>query len=302
MNEIIHIGFSKCASTYLQSIIRANRNINFIYKSKRFAILKENGRSIHEFEITNQKYNDIIVFESDEHIILPSFNTTLSVRGTTIDDVKIVIDKIYRYNKHVKIIMIIRNHFELLASRYSQYIIGAGGTETFDNFIKKLNGFNDDSEIDFFQNFYYEIRRLFQEKFGNNFLLILFEDIKKNSKFELKKVQDFIGTDLELPKNSKNIFTMRKGLSKWATLFIRRLNKLFVIKKQTYNKKIDVVLPISMYFNILRSIRVLDYYLPNNNIKNNPLIVERVHNKFKDDNKKLSCCLNRKIEELGYLL
>jgi len=293
MNEIIHIGFSKCASTFLQSMFSQSREINYIYKSKRFSLLDEDRKA---FQLIDAKIN----FESDEHILLPSYHPLLKVRGTKLSDVRRILLNIKRNNSTTKVFLVIRNQVALLRSRYSQYIVGGGGTESIDSFICTLNGFETPT-LDYYENYYCEIINTCTNILGeDNVLVVLFEDLKSDAAIELNRINEFCG--VSFAGGSKSVLSMRKGLSAKASELVRIMNHFVVVEKQDYRGNKRLKLPRTVYTNLIRSIRLVDFFSPGSKLLISEKVRARIENKFKSDNERLQNLLGKDIAMLGYYI
>lgn len=291
MKEVIHIGFSKSASTFLQSLFEDNDDVNFIYKSKRFSLLDEDKEEVDLSEnLTN--------LESDEHIVLPSYNKDLNVRTTKLEDVKKILDRIHNHNSDAKIVLVLRNQLGLLPSRYSQYIV-SGGDKSITEFVSILNGFEGD-QGDNFQNYYCQIVKMIVDLFGKESTLILFfEEINSNRVDSIKKISEFLNVNLT-PKQS-TIFSRRKGLTKNGIKMVRFINSYLVKNNENYQGVFETRIPIFFYKNLIRVVRLIDYFLPKTKEKLTSEEIKIIAEKFKEDNQNLSEYLNKDIRSLGYL-
>lgn len=290
MKEVIHIGFSKSASTFLQSLFEGNEELNFIYKSKRFSLLDEDTDRVDLSEsLTN--------LESDEHIILPSYNDHLNVRTTRLEDVKKILVRIYNHNPDAKIILVLRSQLGLIPSRYSQYIV-SGGDKSITEFVSILNGL--EKKEDDFQNYYYQIIKMIVEFFGKeNTLILFFEEINSDRIGSIKKLSEFLNVSL-VPKES-NILSRRKGLTKYGLRIIRFLNRFLVKNNENYKGVLETRIPVFLYKNIIRFVRLIDYFLPKKKENISAKEREYIIGKFKEDNNQLSKYLSKEIKPLGYL-
>lgn len=290
MKEVIHIGFSKSASTFLQSLFEGNEELNFIYKSKRFSLLDEDTDMVDLSEsLTN--------LESDEHIILPSHNDHLNVRTTRLEDVKKILIRIYNHNPDAKIILVLRSQLGLIPSRYSQYIV-SGGDKSITEFVSILNGLEENE--DDFQNYYFQIIKMMFEFFGKeNTLILFFEEINSDRIGSIKKLSEFLNVSL-VPKES-NILSRRKGLTKYGLRIIRFLNRFLVKNNENYKGVLETRIPVFLYKNIIRFVRLIDYFLPKKKENISAKEREYIIGKFKEDNHQLSEYLSKDIKPLGYL-
>lgn len=293
MQEVIHIGFSKSASTFLQSLFDDIENVNYTYKSKRFSLLDEPKTEYKPLE-------DGLNIESDEHIILPSYSTRLNTKGTIIKDVKKIIIKIHDHNPDAKLILVIRNQVDLIRSRYSQYVLG-GGKKSLNEFVKVLAGYKNNSE-DFYQNYYYQIISFIEELFGQDQLLVIFyEDLKSNKEEIISNLESYI--ECKVSWNPSNIFSRRKGLSDKGIELLRSLNELVIENNKDYRGNIKAKVPAFIYTNLVRVLRGLDFYFPNSSesVELSPKLKDFIINKFRQDNELLSNHFERNLKDLGYI-
>tara|TARA_R110002096_G_scaffold170131_13_gene342316 strand:- start:4193 stop:5071 length:879 start_codon:yes stop_codon:yes gene_type:complete len=290
MNEIIHIGFSKCASTFLQSLFSEVDGINYIYKSKRYSLLNENKKDI-------RLNKQLINLESDEHIVLPCYNHELNTHGTMLNTLELVLDNIYNKNPNTKLILVIREHKDLILSRYSQYVIG-GGKETINDFVDILLGIGN-TQQNYFQNYYYEIISLIERKFSKeNLKVIIYEELK-NSKDEIVlSLADYIGVYL-VPKES-NIKSHRKGLSKSGLEILRLLNKVLIKEKKNIYDEYNAYIPAYFYKILVKIIRVFDYNMSPKKYKLLASQSKYINELFAEDNIKLAKWFNKDLKKYGY--
>tara|TARA_Y100001970_G_scaffold293438_1_gene440209 strand:- start:15866 stop:16825 length:960 start_codon:yes stop_codon:yes gene_type:complete len=313
----LHIGFSKSASSWLQAYFKQVKNIFFIEKSRFFAPLNNDlnkygkGQKYYYSLFEEANINDIKL-ESDEHIILPDIHPLLSIHGTTLESVKLIIDRIKNTIEQPKIILVIRNHQSLILSRYSQYIVD-GGKLTFKDFFNEIINCSLDHK-NYFENYYYLIINELYNKFGNENVHIIFqENLLKDEDDTLVKLNKFMDVPLDF-NVKRNLFNQRMGLSLWGVKILRIIN-LFLIKekgllnqnKGTYKPNITRI-PYFIYFNLfVRGIRFFDYsssYFIRRNIKEllDDDIINKINNIFSDDNKKLNNLFDENLEEKGYFI
>jgi hypothetical protein len=122
--QVLHIGFSKCASSYLRALFRAQPSIHMVFKSGFFTPLVSGAMTFAQYQSLFRNEDDILNVESDEHLTLPGVHPHLGVRSTTLREFEAVVDKIKEYTPDVKIMMVVRNQASLIVSRYSEFLIG----------------------------------------------------------------------------------------------------------------------------------------------------------------------------------
>lgn len=292
MNQVIHIGFSKSASTFLQSIFSSASDINYIYKSGRFSIFdnKVDSPTLSE---------SLLNFESDEHIVLPEWHPRLNrVRVTRIEPLEQTFAKIKENAPGSKIILVLRNQYSMIVSRYSQYVVGSGGRLNFEDFLIQMLG--DDGGQNFYENYYHRIVMMLEKYFGReNILTLFYEDIKYNSEGVLKQVCEFSQHDFT--NLSPSFKSKRQGLSKQGLSRVRKLNKFLVAQNQPKVEEVKTRVPKLVYDNIVRSVRLIDTGKGGGKITLPDHLKGRLYEHFHDDNLKLSSYFNRDLSQLGYL-
>ena len=304
MNNILHIGFSKCASSWLQSVFKSlNDSFFYIEKSHFFSPLYINKYKKYSDYFVNAKENQICI-ESDEHIILPDYCNELNTHGTKLESVDKVFKKIKNEISETKIILVIRNHKSLIVSRYSQYIV-SGGNYKFDRFFNIING--KEISMDYFQNYYGKIIQSLYNIFKKeNVHIILQEELFTNKEIEFSKLMDFIGSQTRV--YSMNIFNQRKGLSIFGLMVLRWINSFIVIEKESIKNPIKTLIPRFIYsYFLVRLIRLIDFYFFRLRKFNAINLINSSHNKylskkFKEDNYLLSKILNKPLDNLGYII
>jgi hypothetical protein len=305
--DAIHIGFSKCGSTFLQSYLRQHSKIFLTHKLHFFSPFDfDNFKKGIEYYSQHFKFAGIgsVKVDSDEHIILPIYHPVLGSAATTIDSVKTVVQRIKATVEDVKIILIIRNQVSLILSRYSEYLL-AGGKYSFKTFLEENLCCSLDQK-NYYQNFYSEVIKILNENFSqSNVLVLLQEEFWTERKKVIERLCEFLNINVEYPTNTK-IRDRRIGLSYRGMIFMRALNRLLVISPENFLRPAKTKLPYGIYKFLQRLIRLIDYFLPESLKGSRDQIFPRelklkVQNIFKEDNIKLSISLNKDLKSLGYL-
>ena len=306
---ILHIGFSKCASTFLRSIFRTHPDINLLPKSFYFSpfnIYKGDDHKSYKNLISEYLNPEKTNIESDEHILLPDIHPKLKVRATTLKSLEQSFKDIKREISNVKIFFVIRNHASLLLSRYSEYILN-GGDCSFEEFFKQLVSSNDLNEGGFFQNYYYQIYNMLIDIFGKeNVIFLIQELITKEKSAEIDKLFNFLKV-ARIETNKINFINRRVGLSLISLNLLRRFNICFVKEIEQYKKPMNTRVPLFLYKLFIRSLRVIDYYLIKNfSTSKGKLLKEELSDelrqKFGMDNRKLSEQVCVDLSQYGYFL
>lgn len=288
--EIIHIGFSKSASTYLQSIFEATPGFIYHYKSGKYNLNDEN------IETVSEAYNDQIILESDEHIILPEWHPKLHrVRVTQIPSIKPSFEYIKRKSNNSKIILVIRSQYQLIVSRYSQFIVGSGGKLSFQEFFDEMLN----EEENFYENYYHRIISLLHEIFGrDNVKTLIYEELKHNEEKFIAELSTF--TEIPFKYSPAKFKSIRKGLTKRGLTWVKNLNKLLVPKSQPEKSKVRTFVPRLFYASLIRAIRLFDGYFPGEKLKLTEKQEKKISRTFSLDNQLLEELLNKDLSPLGY--
>ena len=235
---LIHIGYPKSASTFLQKCVFKNE------KSQSPFLPLSGGQAIQEFVLANE-------FSFSSSIAMQAFQSSLS-KATQSNLVPVisneiltgdqiagkywgrqVADRMYETFPNAKILIIIREQKSMILSSYKQYI-KLGGTETIQKFIgtgEEKAGFGSICHLDFLQfhlliSYYYNL-------FGKaNVLVLPFELLKNDYSQFMDSILDFVN----LPKNLQ--FENEKvnvGYGSFALAFRRKLN--FVIESGYFGGK-----------------------------------------------------------------
>ena len=305
--EVLHIGFSKCASTYLQAFFDDHPSIFLVNQSHFFAPFDfsdfHKGAASYKSLFDGAAQNQVRL-ESDEHIILPLFHPVLRSAATTMDSVHEVIDRINSVSPDVKIVMVIRNHASLIVSRYSEYILG-GGKKTFAEFVEEYLRCSVDGR-NYFENNYDAIAEALETHFSaDRVLLLLQEDLARDEPAFMRRLCEFLGVE-PFKARRRGVFSRRVGLSRLGLGVVQRFNRMFVTEQEMSSKRARTrIIPYLPYKVILRLMRMADYYLPSviKGDKNQVLTAEiddelRAH--FAADNAALGRRLGRDLQALGY--
>lgn len=303
--DVLHIGFSKCGSTFLQAFFRQHPEIYLTHKLHFFSPFPFSNYDLGE-EYYSKFFKDSdfkIKIDSDEHIILPIYHPVLGSAATTKESVIEVCDKIKNFVPSVKIILVIRNHKSLLLSRYSEYLLG-GGKVDFKVFVKENLCCSIDKK-NYFQNYYFDIIKTLNHYFGKeNVLVLMQEELLKNGDKAIQSLCAFLNIKTIFPA-VKKIRDKRVGLSLTGMRLMKMLNFLLVEKPELFDQKAKTRLPYWIYKFFLRVIRLIDYYLPislkgsRSNLLT-PELIKQIDSTFEKDNKELAAIFNNNINQLGY--
>lgn len=304
--QAFHVGFSKCASTFLQTYFEEHSSVFLVNQSHYVApfSLSEFPQGLGEYYA---RFNDArsgqVSLESDEHIIMPIFHPTLGAAATTMGSVGEVISRMKLINTEAKVIVVVRNQISLLASRYSEYVL-CGGTKSVDEFVDEFLCCSIDKE-NYYQNFYSRILIELREAFSSANVLLLFqEELASDESIVINKLSTFLGVD-PLQPSKRGMVAKRIGLSPMGIRAMRLLNRAIVIKpKQSYNEA-KVRIPFLLYKVIQRMVRILDFYAPRSLKGDKKYIISerqaaRIASVFLEDNRKLQGLVDVDLAQLGY--
>ncbi len=299
----IHIGFSKCASTYVRALLRGDPGVFLVFKSGYFTPFLNRDMDFAAYQALFQAGRDKVCVESDEHLTLPGYHPEIGVRTTTIREFEEVAERIMRELPRVKLLMIIRNQASLIVSRYSEYLI-SGGSLGFRRFVDTLMG-DGSSPNTYFQNYYLQIIRILEARFPKpNLLVLLQEEMRADTTAVAAGISRFLGLPHPLALR-KGMLSERQSLSYAGMKVLRTINRLLVRRSSVAGAPPDTHVPAFLYRNISRVVRGIDYYLlaPFSPKASRVLTGDDRHRilaHFRQDNERLQSHLGRSLDGLGY--
>lgn len=187
----VHIGLHKTGTTFLQNEIFPKMNVNYIYKWKDEHRIKKDKNLISNENLSGNPFEQ---YTDKRNVLLRGIKATYP---------------------HGKIILGLRNKKEIIASLYSQWILG-GGTESFDFFYTKMV---DNPHLDY-QKLYRFLRMLFGE---NNIFIYQYEQLVQHPDEIIERLCDFINVPVPDYMNKR----YRKRLDQRKIWLLRFLNKFF---------------------------------------------------------------------------
>jgi hypothetical protein len=302
--QILHIGFSKCASTYLRALFRGHAQVHLAFKTGFFTPFLARDMTFDDYQRFFSDDNRLVNVESDEHLMLPGVHPELGVRTTSLAGVAEVADKIKANLPDVRLIMVVRNQASLIVSRYSEYLV-TGGALTFEEFADALMGGRTGTN-DHYQNYYYEIAKLLEQRFPkDNVLILLQEEMRKDTAGTADRISRFVGLDEPL-RLMQGMLSERRSLSLAGMRVLATINRGLVKRSSVGGAPPDVRIPLQAYLAVVRVVRALDYYLLRHISTPAPALLSRqrasaIQTEFAADNLRFQQYLDRDIADLGYL-
>lgn len=326
-SELIHIGYHKTASTWLQENLFDNEESGFkrfiSQKDIRDKLILVNGLDFNAEEFKN--YYKTLVNEDKFCSVISNERLSGNPHSGGYDS-KEIAERLKACFPNGKVLIVIREQKDMILSTYIQYI-RAGGACTIHDYLepsKRNQAIIPLFNYDYFN--YYRLVNFYQKLFNKDSVLVLpFELFKNNPKIFAEKISSFAsvqGID-ELP------FTKKKNqrISTLSSIFLRQSNKLFA--KSTLN-------PFATDLNSLKEIFVNPYHekkdiqnseqvknnehLRGNNYKNillvdsiipkkihkffdikiREIIAEKLAYRYSETNRKLAEIIGTELCEYGY--
>ena len=304
--DVVHLGFSKCASTFLQAFFDQHPEIYLVLKSHYFTPFEhcDFDRPVEDYErLFSEAQPNQVRLESDEHIILPEHHPVLESAATTLESVSELCRRIKTVRNDARVMLVVRNQVALIASRYSEYLL-AGGRLDFEDFVGEFLSCSSDGR-NYLQNYYAQILEILRNEFGaENVLFILQEDFRRDESATITQICKFFGIEA-LDTTVDTARSRRAGLSIAGMKMVRAFNRMIVRRPAKSYRNADVHGPYVFYKAGQIAMRIIDYYLPKS-FKGDkkellsPEIVQRIRDEFADDNHRLGEMLGRDLSSLGY--
>ena len=225
---LIHIGYPKTGSTWLQNGIFKDETSGFLpvggaiaqfVVPNAFRFSAESARRFFEPSLQEALKRELVPVLSQEHLARPALGGNY--------DTKEIAKRIHSVFPEARILMLIREQKSTIFSSYAQYI-KSGGTPTLQRFIGadiEKPAFQPICRLDHLE--YDLLISYYQKLFGSDNILVLpFELFKKNPHDVCLKIINFA----EAKGNCENLNAARNVRFKGATLAIKRRLNRFVDK------------------------------------------------------------------------
>lgn len=227
-NIVVHIGYPKCASTFIQKKIFSFSGFNYISGLEASPLNMEdfNPDSFKKSILSNKKYNpgSNLTIISYPPLSSPNIdNYNQQYFNNSIKNLK----KIHR---EIKIILVLRNQLSLIKSWYVYSVTRGLNTITYSSFNKWLKS---DFRV---MNPEYLLNSCIEYIKPKNMLIIPVELLTSNSDVFLKKLSEFM--DAELPCIEKR--KVNQGYYNYYSILCWRLLNFLFISIQTLIEKNDI--------------------------------------------------------------
>ncbi len=289
-NIIIHVGYPKTGTTWFQdNFYPYVENYKYFNREKfRDFFLSSSDNEFCNYSQKSFCKNNHILCE--EEII--NINNGLSVEAKA--------EMLKASLGNPKIIIFIRNQFNILESKYSQYVKD-GGTFTFEGLISHLFEINKIRQWD-----YYKQISLYKNIFGdNNVNVFLFEDFVSDKQSFITRYKEIFNFDISIEKI--NFSKKNESINLKLITLMREANK-FSRTKIGFNRNTE-----KLYFHIpfmhkfsntglfmLNKVLSRNKFDSKNNLSED--LYKKLHNYYKESNKKLISEFNLDIERYNYPL
>ncbi|NES23672.1 MAG: sulfotransferase [Symploca sp. SIO3E6] len=302
---IIHIGFPKAASSWLQQVIFNDEKLGFFSPWG-----LESAEAIEQFVIPDSFHFSA---ESTFKVFEPGLQEAASrgmvpiisheclvgnqMAGTYYG--KEAADRIHNVFPEARILILLREQKSMVLSSYRQYI-KSGGMKTIEDFMgatQRRPGFAPPCQLTYLE--YDLLIAYYQKLFGvDNVLVLPFELLKEKQQFLCQKVLSFAGLDgtPEYQQESKNV-----GFRGLTMEFRRKLNS--VVKRPDFG---NVQGSRSLAWRIAEKLsKILDRFVPQSIHKQieDPLkqsIAETIGDSFRKSNQKTSQLIGMNLADFGY--
>lgn len=300
--SVLHIGFSKCASTYIRALFRANAKVELVFKSGFFTPFLSQEMSFAEYQSLFVR-DGAITIESDEHLTLPGIHPDLGVRTTNLEEFEAVADKVRAFLPNVRILMVIRNQASLIVSRYSEYLIG-GGSLQFEEFASSLMG-NEGGPNRYYQNYYFRLIQLLEQRFPKaNLLVLVQEAMREHSDQMATRISQFVAMEdtNDLPKGLRS---ERRSLSHLGMKTLRNLNRYMVVRPSHGGTAPVTRVPLAIFTNVVRLVRAIDFHLLRHVSPASSKVLTELRRRsilrhFEEDNLSLQAYFGVDLQRFGY--
>ncbi len=252
--KIVHVGFAKCASTFLQAFWRQHPDVNLVFKSGFFSSTYSLDVVRYSRMFENGHIGRCLV-ESDEHLLMNDRHPLLGSHGMTLEGVEEVCKRLKSALPQAKLLVVLRDQLDMMVSTYSQYLLG-GGTHTLDAFASEMLCSSNDRRN--YYSFYYDrILEILEDSFPGQWKAILFDDLTHRTERHLEGICEFM--EIESLPFRPSFRDRRVGLSKLGMPLVRTLNRC-VVRRHAPRFLPDLWVPQRAYKFLCNVCRLIEYY------------------------------------------
>ena len=284
---VLHVGYSKAMSSWLQSMFRDMDGICYAEKTKYFTGIQQPSDDDIYLSKFSCRGNSGTWIESDEHMLLPQSHPNRAIAITNLELIDQLIDRIRSSQPpgfNIKIVMVLRNQVDMIISRYIQYIRGQGGSMAPSRFLDEM--VFDDQFRKYMDYRYSLVIDKLESEFGkDNVLVLLQEHARQDIVAFVENLTNFIGTSFYeglMPKKGVNVSPSRRAIEierliNWLCLgsekgrtgtALDRTRRKFAIYGGIFVEKIDSVVfrnkQKELIFSELEKQRIMDIFREDN--------------------------------------
>jgi hypothetical protein len=303
MSMLIHVGYPKSASTWLQNVVFSDESSGF------FAPWGlPSGDATEQFVIANafkfsaEKADQAFLpgrQEAERRNLVPVISQETLI-GSQIRGCywgKEVADRMAATFPNAKILIVIREQKAMILSSYREHI-KMGETTPLDRFIGAYDrkpGFGPPCQLDYLE--YDQTISYYHQLFGaDNVLVLPFELLKYNLQDFGQKVLHFVGlnTQFNFAKSAENVGC------KGATLELRRQLNFFCQGGDFSGKKPPITWRLAQKISAASDRFIPQSHHDRAEAKLKELIAEAVGNQFQESNQKTSQAIGINLQSWGY--
>ncbi len=258
-HNYFHLGMSKTASTYLQVYVFPNiPEIKFIRK-----------HNYHLYK-TDEPEGKKLLFSNEKD-----------------RNIKKEIAQIKEYRPDSKIIIVFREHFDWIKSKYKYYIRKFGHRK----FSSYYNGVLI-PELGMHEMYYSDIIKTLNEAFPNRCLFMTYKMFKKEPVLFYSKLHSFLGTETNTEYAKK---VVKPAFSNRQLYFIRRFNRIYKYKPSKHPSRFARKVHYKYREFLLHIIGFFSKFIPSGHRSVDKELnkeKEKIRNRFRED--------WQKVEEYAY--
>jgi hypothetical protein len=243
MTLLIHIGYHKTASTFLQEQVFNKKEFNFVTPWSR----PDYYRKIilfnpFDFDVMDTRsFFEQKIKKAEEEKLIPVI-TEEALSGNIYQggyNDYYVANRLFSVFPEAKILMVIRNQLDMIWSVYKHRLrsnLTVGINDYLNQIQKEFPGFEPFFNLDYLQ--YHWLINHYQTLFGKDKVLVLpYEMLREDAELFLEKISNFTGaninTKMELPKVNEGYSYLSLYVKRWTNCFAPRTS---MVNKSLYQK------------------------------------------------------------------